>query len=144
MARKKGYQVLYPEKMTFEEQLNVLINCDSFASTIGSCSHNILFLQDHTKVILIPRANYLTGYQLTVDQVHELDITYIDSTLSLFAARFPWEGPFYFFVSSRLMDYFKDGRKRDRRYWIENFKGFKWYAVHGLNYGRGASGKVYE
>lgn len=39
----KGYQVLYPEKMTFEEQLNVLINCDSFASTIGSCSHNILF-----------------------------------------------------------------------------------------------------
>lgn len=140
----KGYQVLYPEKMTFEEQLNVLINCDSFASTIGSCSHNILFLQDHTKVILIPRANYLTGYQLTVDQVHELDITYIDSTLSLFAARFPWEGPFYFFVSSRLMDYFKDGRKRDRRYWIENFKGFKWYAIHGLNYGRGASGKVYE
>lgn len=142
--RSKGYKVLYPEKMTFEEQLNVLINCDSFASTIGSCSHNILFLQDHTKVLLIPRANYLTGYQLTLDQVHDLDITYIDSTLSLFAARFPWEGPFYYFVSSRLMDYFRDGGKKDRRYWMESFRGFRMYAIHGLNYGRGANAEAYE
>ncbi len=140
----KGYNVLYPEKMTFEEQLNALINCDSFASTIGSCAHNILFLRDHTNVILIPRANYLTGYQLALDQVHELNITYIDSTLSLFAARFPWEGPFYYFVSSGLMDYFKDSRKKDRRYWIENFKGFRLYTLHGLNYGRGTNAKVYE
>lgn len=139
----KGYKVLYPEKLTLEEQLNVLINCDSFASTVGSCSHNILFLRDHTKVILIPRANYLTGYQLTLDQVHDLDITYIDSTLSLFAARCPWEGPFYYFVSGKLMDYFKDTRKNNRRYWVESFRGFKMYAIHGLNYGRGANAKAY-
>ena len=142
--QSKGYEVLYPEKMTLEEQLNVLINCDSFASTIGSCSHNILFLRDHAKVILIPRANYLTGYQLTLDQVHDLNITYIDSTLSLFAASCPWEGPFYYFVSGRLMDYFKDTRKKDRRYWRESFKDFKMYAIHGLNYGRGANAKAYE
>ena len=142
--RSKGYQVMYPEKLTFEEQLNVLINCGHFASTIGSCSHNILFLRDHAKVILIPRANYLTGYQLALDQVHDLEITYIDSTLSLFAARFPWEGPFYYFVSSRLMDYFRDAREMDGRYWAENFKGFKRYAICGLNYGRGASAKAYE
>lgn len=140
----KGYKVLYPEKLTFEEQLNVLINCDCFASTIGSCSHNILFLRDRANVILIPRANYLTGYQITLDQVHDLDITYIDATLSLFAARCPWEGPFYYFVSSRLMDYFKDERKKDRKYWAKSFKGFKMYAVHGLNYGRGANAKAYQ
>ncbi len=142
--RSKGYQVIYPERLPFEEQLNVLINCDNFASTIGSCSHNILFLRDHAKVILIPRANYLTGYQLTLDQVHDLEITYIDSTLSLFAARFPWEGPFYYFVSGRLMDYFKDGARKNGRYWTESFKGFKRYAIHGLNYGRGANAKAYE
>ena len=33
---------------------------------------------------MIPRANYLTGYQVALDEVQALDITYVDASLSVF------------------------------------------------------------
>ena len=104
----KGYEIIYPEKLSLDEQLNILINCGSFASTIGSCSHNIIFLRDNTEVILIPRADYLTGYQETINQLHSLRISYVDSSFSIFVEKFAWRGPFLYFVSSNLRKYFHD------------------------------------
>ncbi len=142
--KQKGYSVIVPEKLTFKEQLNILVQCERFASTIGSCSHNLIFLKDHTKVLLIPRANYLTGYQLALDQVHNLDITYTDSSLSIFAAASPWDGPFYYFISDRLMAYFGDRQKRGRRYWLREFKYFGIYILYGLHYGQGTNAGAYK
>lgn len=142
--KQQGYSVIEPEKLTFKEQLNILVQCENFASTIGSCSHNLIFLKDHTRVLLIPRANYLTGYQLALDQVHDLNITYADSSLSLFAAKSPWDGPFYYFISDRLMEYFKDRRKRGRRYWLREFRDFGIYILYGLHYGQGANADAYR
>ena len=34
----KGYAIIRPETLTLDEQLNLLINADSFASTLGSCA----------------------------------------------------------------------------------------------------------
>lgn len=79
-----GFKIIYPEEYTFKEQLNILLNCEEFASTVGSAAHNIIFLRDGTKAYLIPRANFITEYQLALDQVHDLDVTYIDSTLSFY------------------------------------------------------------
>ena len=104
----KGYEIICPEKLSLDEQLNALVYCDSFASTIGSCSHNMLFCRDNTEIILIPRANYFTGYQLAIDQVHPQNIHYIDSSFSIFAGKFPWGGPFLYFISSTLRKYFND------------------------------------
>lgn len=104
----KGYEIVYPEKLSLDEQLNILINCASFASTVGSCSHNTLFLRDNTEVILIPRANYLTGYQETINQLHSLRISYVDASFSIFTNKFPWSGPFLYFISSNLRKYFHD------------------------------------
>ena len=104
----KEYEIIYPEKLSLDEQLNALVHCDSFASTIGSCSHNMIFCRDNTEIILIPRANYFTGYQLAVDQVHPQNIHYIDSSFSIFAGNSPWGGPFLYFISSNLRKYFND------------------------------------
>ena len=38
--KSKGYDIVSPEKFTLDQQLNILINCESFASTLGSISHN--------------------------------------------------------------------------------------------------------
>ena len=104
----KGYEIIYPEKLSLDEQLNALVHCESFASTIGSCSHNSIFLRDNTEVILIPRANYLTEYQLAIDQVHQQNIHYIDSSFSIFDNERPPLGPFLYFISSSLRKYFHD------------------------------------
>ena len=104
----KGYEIIYPEKLPIDEQLNILINCSNFAATIGSCSHNALFLKDDTEIILIPRANYLNDYQLAIDQVHPQNIHYIDCSFSIFAGKSPWGGPFLYFISSNLRKFFND------------------------------------
>ena len=49
-----------------------MLNCEEFASTVGSAAHNIIFLRDGTKAYLIPRANFITEYQLALDQVKVL------------------------------------------------------------------------
>lgn len=51
---RQGYTVIAPEDYSFKEQLALLTNCTSFASTIGSCSHNSMFLQDGVEVIRSP------------------------------------------------------------------------------------------
>ncbi len=117
-----GYRIVAPEELSFENQLNMFLNCKSFVSTAGSVSHNILFLRDNTEVILIPRANFITEYQLAIDSVHNLDITYVDSSFSLFVNhRHPWGGPFFYVVSNELQKYFGKNIKYkfDKfRFWI--------------------------
>ena len=105
----KGYEIIpEPGDLGLDEELNALVNCESFASTVGSCSHNMVFCRDNTEIILIPRANYLTGYQVAIDQVHTQNIHYIDSSFSFFASTDPWSGPFLYFISSNLRKYFHD------------------------------------
>jgi len=104
----QGYKIIAPEEYSFLEQLNMLLNCKSLATTIGSCSHNLVFMKDGAEVLLIPRANYLTGYQLALDDVTELDIKYISSDFSILAnQKAPWNGPFYYYVSDNLNRYFQ-------------------------------------
>ncbi len=105
--RRQGYRIIAPERFSFAEQLNILLNCRSLASTIGSCSHNVMFMNAGSQAILIPRANYLTGYQLAVNEVTDLDIHWIQSDLSVMVSRqHPWDGPFYYYVSRQLADFF--------------------------------------
>lgn len=104
--RTKGYEIISPEKLTFDEQLNVLINAESFASTLGSCAHNSVFTRDGTEIILIPRAaNRIPGYQQTLNQLHPVNATYIDSTLSVFETM---NGPYCFIISRQLKNFFGD------------------------------------
>ena len=102
----KGYEVISPEKLTLDEQLNVLINAESFASTLGSCAHNSVFLREGTECIFIPRAaNRFTTYQATINQINNLNATYIDSTLSLF---FRNGSAYCFVISEQLKKFFGD------------------------------------
>jgi hypothetical protein len=83
--RERGYDIISPEKLTFDEQLNLLINCESFVSTLGSISHNSIFLRDNTEAIFLTRIpGYLTLHQPALNQMRPLKATYIDTSLSIF------------------------------------------------------------
>ena len=121
--RSKGYKIISPEKLTLDEQLNFLINAESFVSTLGSCAHNSLFLRDNAEVILIPRAaDRFTAYQPPIDQVHPLNINYVDSSLSLFETN---NGPYCFVIGERLKKFFGD---EFTGYTDDDFKTFLEYA----------------
>ena len=127
--RGKGYEIISPENLTFDEQLNLLINTESFASTLGSCSHNSIFLRDGAEVILIPRAANRLSYQLTLDAVHQLNVNYVDSSLSTFDTH---NGPYCYIISERLKKFF--GEKFDG-YTDDDFKTFLEYAKLAVSNG---------
>ena len=138
--KEQGYKIISPERYSFEEQLNILLNCNDFASTVGSCSHNIIFLKQGANVILIPRAHYLTEYQLALDQVVDLNIKYISSDLSIFVNQnCGWEGPFYYFVSKKLLKAFGMEIPEDDRFWRKNFRDFRLYRALYSNNGNDLS-----
>jgi len=115
--KSHGYKIVSPEKYSFEEQLNMLIQCKRFASTLGSGSHNTIFLGKDADVILIPRAYYLGGYQQTLDYAMGNNVTYVDSTMSVFTNnKAPWEGPFCYIVSECLLRCFSEDFDRKSLY----------------------------
>lgn len=104
--KSKGYEIISPERLTVDEQFNLLINAESFASTIGSCSHNSVFLRDDIEAILIPRAaNRFTNYQQQLNQVHPINATYADSSLSILEN---FNGVYCFIISEQLKKFFGD------------------------------------
>lgn len=118
--KSKGYEIVSPEKLTLDEQLNILINCESFASSVGSCAHNSVFLREGSEAILIPRiAKDFNTYQLALNSVNSIDAIYLDSTLSLFNG-----SGRYFIISEQLKKFFGD--KFDG-YEEEDFKNFLQY-----------------
>lgn len=125
---KQGYKIIYPEKYSFYEQLYMLSKANYLASTIGSCSHNFLFTKDNANIILIPRANYLTGYQVAINNLisNRTNIYYLDSSLSIYTDYInPWNGPFYYYISDNLYDYFKLPHKNNKTkdFWIYSLLG---------------------
>ena len=122
--KSKGYAIIRPERLTLDQQLNLMINCKSFASTLGSCSHNSIFTQDNTEVILIPRAAYsFTFYQQTLEQLHPMNSFYIDSSMSVFGKI---HESYCFIISQQLKEFFGDKfygyTKGDFDIFLEYFK----------------------
>ena len=127
--KAKGYEIVRPERLTLDEQLNLLINCKSFASTLGSCSHNSLFLCDKTESIFIPRnPDRFTVYQPVIDELRSLNATYVDTSLSI-CGNYTL-GPFYYMLSEQLKRFFGD--KFDG-YEEEDFKTFLQYVKYSLD-----------
>ena len=122
----KGFAVIRPEKLPLEEQLNIFMNCTNFASTIGSCSHNVVFLKDFSNLHLIPRSSLmgLNGRQLAINHIPYIKNTYyLDTSLSVFVENI--KGPFCYIISENLRKHFGD--KVTGKYTDEDFATFLSY-----------------
>ncbi len=132
----KGYEIIRPELLTLDEQLNLMINAESFASTAGSCAHNSLFLRDGTETIFIPRsANAFTNYQPLIDQICSLNANYVDSTMSIFNIN---HDSFCFIISEQLKRFFND---EFDGYEEDNFRSFLEYVKSPVRRNRSISPK---
>ena len=130
--KKNGFLIIKPERLSLDEQLELLSNCSVFASTEGSSSHNSIFLRNNTTFLIIPRGPYTRGYQDALNHVNNLKTYYIDSTLSILTnEKSPWTGPFYYYVSDRLTSFFKINYYK--YYWRCALKGFAKYFHYGLS-----------
>jgi len=128
----KGYVIVQPEKLPLELQLNILANCENFASTVGSISHNTIFLKDKTEALLIPRFNDLNSFQIALNQVNDINIFYVDSSISMFIKSIH-DGPFCYIISENLRKHFGD--KVTEKYNDEDFETFLAYVRYAKSRG---------
>lgn len=129
LFRKEGFEIFSPEKYSVAQQISLLMGCDVFASTEGSCAHNSIFCSPNTKVILLRKADYANSYQIMINEFARLDVTYIDiHHSSNVDVKQPWHGPFYMYVSPYLRKFFHKSFGlpywMDPLYWI--YRKYKW------------------
>ncbi len=138
--RSKGYEIVRPEKLTLDEQLNLLINAESFASTTGSISHNSVFLRDGTEAIFIPRGTNSVSnpFQRALNQINSVNANYVDSTLTLYSL---WYSDILYIVSRQLKKFFGD---KNDDYDEEDFKNFLQYVKVHMKKGRLVEPKAKE
>lgn len=93
---KKGYKIVSPEKLPMEEQIAIIRNCKCFATTEGSISHNVIFCKPKTDVVIVRKVNRLNYHQLIINDVANVNVTYIDANASyVYDEAKPLDGPFY-------------------------------------------------
>ena len=101
--RKKRYTIIYPEDHSIIEQIQMVKQCKSFASTEGSVAHLSLFCRSGTEVMIVCKANYLNFHQVMINEYADLNVTYIEAHHSIKVDKLhPWWGPFYLCVNRHL------------------------------------------
>lgn len=104
--RYLGYKILYPEKLSLAEQITLLQHCNYFATTEGSISHNALFCKRGTHICLIRKVNFVNPYQQMINEMCDLQVTYVDAHLSIFTKpEMKWNGPFFLYVNNNVCDF---------------------------------------
>lgn len=129
--KTKGYSVVVGGNIPLEEQLNILANCTDFTSTVGSCALNMIFTPNNTNVILIPRYSAGELYSLPMSQIHNMNVNYIDSALSLFQKN--TFGPLCYIISKQLKKFFGDEAADE--YTEEDFVTFLQYVKNSISQG---------
>ncbi len=103
--RRKGYEIIRPEVLPLDEQLAILASCSHFATTEGSIAHNAIFCKPATQVEIVQKAVYVNHYQLAINEMADLNVTYIDGhhTTPPYGEGHVWYGPFYMCITPYLL-----------------------------------------
>lgn len=109
---QRGYTIISPEELSFQEQVYLLHNCDSIVCTEGSVSHNVVFCRPGTEVVILRKADYINSYQIMLNNMLNLNIVYIDCNHSI-RTDVPWAGPFFLWKTKYLYDYLGSLQKEE-------------------------------
>lgn len=103
---KLGYKSLYPEDYSFAEQVYIVQHCSALATTEGSIAHIVAFCKPHTDVTIICKANYLNFHQVAMNQIGDINVTYVQAHHShKIGKEIPWYGPFYLCITHYFENY---------------------------------------
>lgn len=103
LFRQLGFQILSPEQFSVVQQIVMLAKCNVMAATEGSVSHNALFMSPGAELIVLQKADYLNDYQMLINEISDLRVTYIPAHSSTRVSKeMPWVGPFYLNITPQL------------------------------------------
>lgn len=106
--KKIGYHIIHPQDYSVEEQIAMYSSAKSFVSTAGSLGHNSVFCNPGTEVILLRKCFAIFDYQLVINQMRKLYVTYVDTHLTCFLNERPNNGPFFLYRNSNFVRFIND------------------------------------
>lgn len=105
---KMGYIIISPETLQLDHQIWLLQHCNSIAATEGSVSHASIFCKCNTNLAILRKTDWVNPYQVALDQVADLNVTYIDAHKTKIVCQDEWKrmsGPFYLCITKELENY---------------------------------------
>ena len=106
LFKKRGFQVFSPETLPLEEQISLLMKCNKFAATEGSCSHASVFCDSSAEVIILRKVNNVNWYSPMISDFVGHKTVFVDVNHSVMAnKKAPVVGPFYLYVTKELSRY---------------------------------------
>ena len=108
LFKHNGYTVLYPERIPIEKQLAIYKATKSMASTSGSIAHNSIFCSEGTELIILTKDHATPDYQMAINQLKDLNVTWIMCHLSIFVTDMPNLGPFFMYINDYVCQFAKE------------------------------------
>lgn len=106
--KDKGYEIIYPETLSIQQQISIVSGATEIVSTIGTISHLAIFANKGTKIVSLLRARRsVSAAQLMINQIRELDYTYVDVTCNFLPTRYS-ANCFYIGPNSNWEDFVKE------------------------------------
>lgn len=103
-----SYHIVYPEEISLEQQIHILKNAKTVATTEGSISHNAVFMQKYATLVILRKSDYINYYQVAINEMNDLNVVYIDAHLSLLNnKKTPIVGPFFIYVNRMVADFLR-------------------------------------
>lgn len=140
-----GYQSVYLEKMTLNEQISLLNTAKEIVCVSGTLPHNLLFVRNNAKVTILNKTYKLNMHQFLINQICNLDVSFVDVNLSPTPVLYGM-GPFIMMITDCFKAYCKDNNLKCD-FPVNYHIGFKikmWYYITYLISYRGKIIKEYE
>ncbi len=119
---KNGYRVLFPETVSLSRMIHYIRSSQVTATLSGSLQHNMLFARPGQRLEILERCVLNVDFQVDVNRMRELEVTYIDANIPLYTVDFC--GPFIMGYNEQLARFAKDRQLlppdeqfRSKKYW---------------------------
>lgn len=108
--KDNGFSVMYPEELSFEEQVAVFQKANQIVCVNGSIPLNALFSSDKLKLTVLNKTRLVHQNMLNVATIMNLKVSYIDAYFEPIQnhPKFLGQGPFWIEFNKNLTEYFKD------------------------------------
>ncbi len=98
-----GYHIVSPERKSLVEQYKLLQGALEFAALEGSATHNVVFCNKGTKVVVLKKYDGDNNYQILLNEISGVDVVEIPvHHSSVVNKTCPVAGPFFLCITIRL------------------------------------------
>lgn len=102
--QNNGYTILHPEQLTLTELIAYINSADEIATLSGSIHHNLLFAQDHKRIVIIERSPLNNEIQVDINKMKFFDTTYVDANIPIYPVSVG-VGPFIMAYNNYMKDF---------------------------------------